>query len=384
MKYDEAPEKVCFPEPEKRDDSPSRRGESTPSWLARSTLPKVAHLRAFLNRNLAALPKECQQNLYRHLRLDDKYGSAFFELVVARVLQELGASITCEPENEVDGTKIDFVARFADHTIAVEATSPVFTKDTAETARDRNRLTDFVEECVPAGWGVAIVGLPDIGPAGSTKQFKAAVKRMLDVSPPAEDEEKRGLSWELPEGEIRLNLLAKTAFGLKEEARLVHEAPLSVVNHSERIIRQAVKRKYRQARNVETPVLLAMKAEGFFRSLEDFDTALYGHYRVHLDDSTSFKADGAFTREKEGEPIIAGVLAFTEVGHLRCSEPVLYVHPRFSGDLPEALRQLGQRKLVADRSGIEILEPRRRGYLEALGFLDPKGPHLPFPLQESS
>src|SRR5215204_7102167 len=94
MKHDENPEKVWFPEPEKRDDSPSRRGESTPSWLARSTRPKAACLRAFLNRNLAALPKECQQNLYRHLRLDDKYESAFFELVVARMLQELGASIT--------------------------------------------------------------------------------------------------------------------------------------------------------------------------------------------------------------------------------------------------------------------------------------------------
>jgi len=300
------------------------------------------------------------------------------------VLQELGASITCEPENEVDGTKIDFVARFADRTVAVEATSPIFTKDATKTARDRNRLTDFVEERVPAGWGVAIVGLPDIGPAGSTKQFKAAVKRMLDVPPPAEDEEKRELSWELPQGEIRLNLLAKTAFGLKEEARLVHEAPLSVVNHSEGIIRQAVKRKYRQARNVETPVLLAVKAEGLFRSLEDFDRALYGHLRVHLDQSTSFKADGLLAREKQGEPTIAGVLAFTEVGPLRCSEPVLYVHPRFSGDLPNALRQLKQRKLIADKSGIEVLEPRRRGYLEALGFLDPKGPQLPFPLQESS
>ena len=300
------------------------------------------------------------------------------------MLQELGASITCEPENEVDGTKIDFVARFADHTVAVEATSPVFTKDTAKTARDRNRLTDFIEECVPAGWGVAIVGLPDIGPAGSTKQFKAAVKRMLDVPPPAEDEEKRELSWELPQGEIRLNLLAKTAFGLKEEARLVHEAPLSVVNHSEGIIRQAVRRKYRQARNVETPVLLAVKAEGFFRSLEDFDRALFGHYRIHLDESTSFKVDGVLAREKEGEPTIAGVLAFTEVGPLRCGEPVLYIHPRFSGDLPEALRQLEQRKLVAEGSGIEVLKPRRRGYLEALGFLDPKGPRLPFPLQESS
>ena len=287
------------------------------------------------------------------------------------MLQELGASITCEPENEVDGTKIDFLARFADHTIAVEATSPVFAKDTAETARDRNRLTDFIEEYVPAGWGVAIVGLPDIGPAGSMKQFKAAVKRMLDVPPPTEGEEKRELSWEIPQGEIRLNLLAKTAFGLKEEARLVHEAPLSVVNNSERQIRQAVKRKYRQARNVETPVLVTVKAEGFFRSLEDFDRALFGHYRVRLDQSMSFKADGVLAWEKEGEPTIAGVLAFTEVGHLRCSEPVLYVHPRFSEDLPDALRQLEQRKLLADRSGIEGSEPRNRGFLDALGFIDP-------------
>lgn len=194
MKHEDNPDEFRFPRPQRRDDSLPRRGESTPSLLARSTLPKARQLRAFLNRNLAALPKECQQNLYRHLRLDDKYESAFFELVVARMLQELGASITCEPENEVDRTKIDFVAQFPDHAVTVEATSPIFTnKDAAKTARDRNRLTDFVEECVPAGWGVTIVSLPDIGPAGSTRQFKAAVKRMLDVPPPAEGEEKHEL-----------------------------------------------------------------------------------------------------------------------------------------------------------------------------------------------
>ena len=121
--------KTWFPEPEKRDDSYARRGESTPSWLARSTLPRARNWRGFLNRNLAALPRGCQQNLYRHLSLDDKYQSTFFELVVARMLQELGAFITCEPDKEVDETKIDFVARFPDHTIAVEAISPVFNKD---------------------------------------------------------------------------------------------------------------------------------------------------------------------------------------------------------------------------------------------------------------
>lgn len=164
--------------------------------------------------------------------------------------------------------------------------------------------------------------------------------------------------------------MAKTDFGLKEGAGLVHGAPLSVVNRSEQVIRKAIKRKYRQARNVEMPVLVAIKAEGFFRHLEDFDTALFGHYRFHLDQSRSFKADGVFAREKEGEPIVAGVLAFTEVGNLRCSEPVLYIHPRFTGGLPNALRQLEQRNLLADRSGIEVLESHNRGFLAALGFAD--------------
>ena len=135
---------------------------------------------------------------------------------------------------------------------------------------------------------------------------------------------------------------------------------------------------------MEAPVLVAVKAEGFLESLEDFDRALFGHPRVHLDVSISFKADGVLARGKEGEPTIAGVLAFTEVGHLRCSEPVLYVHPRFSRGSPEAVRQLEQRKVISEGSGIEVLEPRRRRYLETLGFLDPKESQLPFPLWESS
>jgi hypothetical protein len=364
MKHEDNLEEVWFPEPKKRDDSYGPRGESPPSWLARSTRSEAKIYRAFLNRNLAALPRECQENVSRDLRLDRKHRSAFFELVVARMLQELGASITCEPENEVDGTKIDVWALFLDHAVAVEATSPVFNKDTASTARDRNRLTDFVEECEPAGWRVAVVGLPDIGPAGSMKRFKAEVKRMLDVPPPAEGEEKRILSRKLPEGEIRLNLLAQTVFGRKDGMKkVVHEAPLSIVgDDSEQVIRDAVKDKYRQAKNMEVPVLVAVDGKGLLTRLEDFDMALFGHYRLHPDNSTSFKVDGIFARKGQ-EPTIAGVLAFTEVGVSRCIEPVLYIHPRFSGELPAALRQLEQRRLVPNRSGLEVPKSSNRGFL---------------------
>ena len=356
-------EKVWFTEPEKRDDSYGPRGESPPSWLARSTRSEARSYRAFLNRNLAPLPRECQENLSRDLRLKRKHRSAFFELVVARMLQELGASITCEPENEVDGTRIDFWAQFSDHAVAVEAISPLFNKSAAITVRDRNRLTDFVEECEPAGWRVAVVGLPDIGPAGSMKRFKAEVERMLDVPPPLEGEQKRKLSRNLPEGEIRLNLLAQAVFGRNDGMKKVaHEAPLSIAkDDSELVIRDAVRGKYYQARNVEVPVLVAVDAKGLLTRLEDFDMALFGHYRYHLDESTSFKADGIFARKGQ-EPTIAGVLAFTEIGVSRISEPSLYIHPRFSGDLPDALRQLEQRRLMPDRSGVEVSEPHNRGF----------------------
>lgn len=315
------------------------------------------------------LPRKCQENLSADLRVDRKHRSAFFELVVARMLQELGASIACEPDTSVGKTKIDFLAQFADHTVAVEATSPVFSKATAPTARNRNRLTDFVEECKPAGWLVAIAGLPDIGPQDSVKQFKDAVKRMLDVPPPTVGQEKRELRRRFPQGDIRLKLLAESTFGRKGGVNgIVHEAPLPIADDSEQVIRKAVKDKYRQARNVEVPALVAVGGQELFTRLQDFDMALFGHYRIHLDDSMSFKADGVFARKKEGESTIAGVLAFTELGIFRCSEPVLYVHPRFSGILPDALRHLEQRKLVSDRSGIQRLEARKRGFLKALEF----------------
>jgi hypothetical protein len=367
--------KIWFCEPEERDDSYSERGESTPSWLARSTLPRAKAWRTFLNRNLAALPEECQENISEDLRLDTQHWSAFFELVVARTLQELGASIACEPENRADKTRIDFMARFSDHVVAVEATSPVFNQDMGQTARNHIPLIEIIEKSAPAGWAVAIGDLPDIGPTGSKKQFKSAVERVLNVPPPAEGEEERELSWELPEGEIRLTLLSKTAYGIREEAKLAHEAPLTTFDDSERVIRKAVERKRRQARNVEAPVLVALDAKGIVTRLEDFDMALFGRYVAHMDRhgnqyATSFRADGVFARG-DGEPTIAGVLAFTEVGILRCSEPVLYIHPRFSGNLPEPLQQLEQRTLLANRNGIEGSEPRKRGFLEALEFLDP-------------
>jgi hypothetical protein len=363
-----------FPEPTERDETYANRLESTPAWLARSTLDLAKECRSFLNRNLAALPDECQEGIAQRLKTDMHHRSAFFELVVARMLQELeGAIIACEPENPVDGTKIDFVVRFPDYEIGVEATSPLFDREMGGTAKDYAPLIEVVEEMAPSGWAVAIGSLPSLGPSDSKKPFKSAVKQMLNVPPPLPGEGEREVRWELPEGEVRLTLFSKAAHGLREKSKIVWEAPMTTIDDSKRVIRNSVEGKRRQARNVPVPVLVALDAKGIVTRLEDFDMALFGHSVAHMNQfgkhyATSFQADGLFAKG-EGEPTISGVLAFTEVGFLRCNDPILYLHPRFEDHLPDALLQLERRTLSA--GGVCVREAQSRGFLEVLGFVDP-------------
>lgn len=148
-----------FPEPEGRDDRYAGRLESTPSWLARSTLDVGKACRSLLNRNLAALPEECQRGIAQRLNTDQHHRSGFFELVVGRTLQVLGASITCEPENPADGTRIDSVARFPDHDVGIEATSPWSDWEMSDMARNNATLVGTIEDLAPSGWAVAVGSL---------------------------------------------------------------------------------------------------------------------------------------------------------------------------------------------------------------------------------
>lgn len=371
---DDLTSKAWFPEPSEKDDTYAERLESTPLWLARSTLDLARDYREFLNRNLAVLPEQCQQGIGQRLKTDMHHRSAFFELIVARVLQTLGASITCEPENPVDGTKIDFMSRFSDGEVGVEAVSPLFDREMGETAKNYASLIEMIKKNVPPGWAVGIDSLPDLGPSDSKKPFKLAIGQMLDVSPPFSGEGERKVVQELPEGEIRMTmtLFPKAESGLREETKLVWEAPITTFDDSKRVIRDAVEKKRRQARNVTIPVLVAVDAKGIVTRREDFDMALFGHSVAHMDGfgnqfDTSFQADGLFARG-EGEPIISGALAFPETGFLRCMEPVLYLHPRFEGHMPDALLQLECRTLDAD--GISVREAQSQGFIGSLGFVD--------------
>jgi hypothetical protein len=113
------------------------------------------------------------------------------------------------------------------------------------------------------------------------------------------------------------------------------------------VLRGAVKRKYRQLSNLDGTSLVGLNMTSTTASREELDRALFGTSVTQRDQYGNevgryFQNAGLFAGG-EGEPTISGVLAFPEVGFLRCADPVLWVHPRFMGALPRALNALETR-----------------------------------------
>jgi len=111
------------------------------------------------------------------------------------------------------------------------------------------------------------------------------------------------------------------------------------------------------------------------RSYDEFDEALFGRTftRFGLDSQvldTEFDADGIFNRGT-GTPTWAGVLAYVRIGLRGGPDPVLYLHPPFEGELPNALLNLERRTYGAEAEGIALHKPSATGILEKVGFVPP-------------
>jgi hypothetical protein len=307
------------------------------------------------------------QNLIRKAP-HHRWRSTFFELIVARVLQELGATIEVEQPNS-EGKRPDFIARFPDTTVIIEAVSPVFNADAGETIKNRIPLFRIIESNIPQGWRVGVWGLPEIGPRDSKKEFEKVVKRMLSIPPPTEGTKVIELFAEISTGIIRLSLLP----GDRKPHRLMWEATVTAFDDSEERIRFALKRKRNQVRNSDRPVLLAVEASGISSEYEDFDNALFGHTYEAYDikrqlTERGFKTDGVFSTQSHKAPTYAGVLAFLQVGFLGGLGPVLYKHPRFSGILPESMLKFEQRSYDKAKNSIQII-PAREDVMGLLKFV---------------
>ncbi len=353
-------ESIWLPEPALPDDTYARPGEHTLDWLARSTVARARVWRQFLNDNIAALPLASRDDFRDALRR--RWQTAFFELIVARTLQILGASITVEVPT-VSGRNPDYQAQFPDSLVTVEATAPVVNASMGNEMKARRPMLDFIEANSPGGWTVNVFDLPALGLSASQQEFRRAVSEMLAEVPAPEGAEQQQLTRELSTGTIQLWLIPK-----RYDRAVGIEPPVAVFDNTKARIRRAIGKKRSQVSGSESPVILAIHASGISSSLDDFDQALFGRTALMLNErrqvtGNAFRSDGEFAKNRDGAPTFAGVLAFCNVGFKADSDPVLYVHPRFAGKLPEALLALECRSYDAANHSIKVRPAKRTGVL---------------------
>jgi hypothetical protein len=346
-------------EPVAMDNAPSPFEEGLLDWLQRSTGARAREARRFLNFNLAALPMDCRIRICR--ALETSWRTAFFEMVVARTLQALGARLEYEVAT-ASGSRPDFLAWFGDQALVVEATSPEFFLAYEKNRQHVGPLESVIREAAPAGSAVLIWELPEIGPAQSKREFKRVVAQLFRDLPRQGDGDSLDVERSFGNGVIRFKVVARRAdHSATVEPGFSYWPELLDSIHR---IRRAIKRKRVQVRDSSHSRLLAIAGRFGATSFSDFDRALFGDSAGGL--------RGEFMTEGQGEPAIAGVLVFSEVGFTCPSEPVLYLHPRFRGTLPTELGVFERRTVNLD-SLIETTPSGGRRLLEALRPVDLSG-----------
>ncbi len=356
-----------FPEPA-QDTSVFEQARTRTDWITVSHSETARAMREFLNRNIAHLPEAFQPIIVRDLQ--SRWQTAYVELIVARMLQVLGATLEVERPIEGVPTRIDYVATFPDGMVAVEAMAPLFGAPLMELSRDRAPLLDIIRVAQPNGWGVQVTGLPRIGPQDSKAEFREAVREMLSGERPFNDDGPHDLVREISSGVIQL-----TVYRTDPDARDFGSVTRIHHGDSQERIRVAVNddRKRRQARNAGIPALLAIGhpvGEGWTH-LRDFDSALYGERIADpfTDEGNIFRPTGEFLKRIAKSPPYAGVLAFPHIGLDNADEPVLYHDPRSTSPLPAAFSSLEQRRFDRERHEISIERGKNPGAIKQLGFM---------------
>jgi hypothetical protein len=358
-----------FPEPESADTTaPGWGAIDMSAWLGSSTMPAADRAREFLNRSLEALPPDAAANLCRRLRGEPPFGRVFFELLVGRFLQVLGAKVDHQPAG-LDGKNVDWRATFpTGQVVYVEATSPDYNRVARSERARRAALLAIIEAELPPGWWIAPVRLPRSGLP--QRAFRGAIQAMFASLPDGSGFSRSN----------RLRLEAPTVYGSIVADFWPGDPTQSKIasawlggGYDDSSLRVALASRHKRGQARAFPgevVLLAIDAPFDGPGIESFDEALFGHMVVSLDPESvhvtdySFRPDGALATQRKAE--CAGVLAFSRVHLFGAGDPILYRHPRYTGSFPEALLSLRQRSL--DGRVIRDESAARNRIIDGIGF----------------
>ncbi len=196
----------------------------------------------------------------------------------------------------------------------------------------------------------------------------------MDLLPPTNDDEEVEIRGSFEQGDLRVVLFPQSRHGLSADTKIAIGNAIAYFPNDQAVLRGAVKRKYRQLSNLGDTSLVALNMSSTTSEREDLDRALFGTSVTQLDQHGNevrsyFQRNGLFAGG-EGEPTIFGVLAFPEVGFLRCADPVLWVHPRFGGEFPRALNDLAIRSAPGAEPEVNVQQAKKLGLLRNLGFVE--------------
>lgn len=322
--------KKWIKEPTLFDNTRSHDGEHILDWLNRSTSAKAKARREFLNYNLCKLPIEIALELFKDL--SSRYHSAFFELILGRLLQEAGFTIQHEVEMN-NGKRPDFLIDTQIGNIAIEATSPVFNSLIGNTYKNNNPLIKIIRDHTPKNWIVGIQKLPDIGLSDSKKKYKKFIINEFSKISSNDQKQTIQIHHKFDKGTLILTLLYK-------ESRIDEIGfypPVSYFDDSISRIEHALNEKRKQLKGIDIPVILAIQGSFTGTDLEDFDQVLFGSTtaltnRERQIIGNKFEANGKFINSDK-QSTFQGVLAFDEVGFRKIEIPTLYINTSADNEL---------------------------------------------------
>jgi hypothetical protein len=328
------PNSVYFPEPTTADESWLEWDETMTEWLTRSSQPQARAMRNFLNKSLACFTRAHAESLAK--KLHQNWHSYFFELVVGRYLQILGAELVAEPLGW-NGTRVDYQATFAgDIVVSVECVSKRFNQKAQRTIELQGHMGRMLDGVGPNNWAIEIRRLPEATSPDEFQPYAAKAEEFYSTLPePTHDDQHFHFAFDGPRGRMELQ-----AIPFHKGTKANHFGP-AVAFFDDSIVRlknaliDAHKRK--QARGALPPVLLAVDSPFNGPDAEDFDQALFGQTvdyrgRDRRSVGTSFNPTGLLVTDKDIP--FAGVLAFLNVSTVGAAEPVLYLNPYQRWQLP--------------------------------------------------
>jgi hypothetical protein len=357
-----------FPEPATPDESSQGWDETSVQWLMRSTQPTAQAVREFLNRSLACFAPKHARSLAKKLR--GNFQSHFFEVVVGRYLQVLGAEIEAEPLG-TNGTRIDFRATFPDGVkVSVECVSKRFNQKAQQTIEQHEKMARVLDDAGPTNWAIEFRRLPGSSSQDEFRPYVAKAQEFYSTLPePPADGRRFQFVFDGDRGRMELE-----AIPFPKGTKPNHIGPaVTFMDNSIERLRYALKdpQKRKQARGTVPPVFLAIDCPFNGPDAEDFDQALFGLTVDHRDIDSgvslgiTFNPNGLLVTDK-GIPF-AGVLAFLRLSMVGAADPVLYLNPYQRWKLPAALASHETRVWT---SGIKRTGATREPISNSVGFVE--------------